>query len=117
MRRSKWNRGAFVGGEAFYFASNCFIISNLKFGATLKPDSKCCKFCSHYVQVAAKFEKKDHISPQLRHEYKVYRELKGSRGICSVSPRTFLTVLLHNKNAVTEHADVICVIIHEYSVL
>lgn len=36
-------------------------------------------------QVAAKFEKKEHVSPQLRHEYKVYRELKGSRGICSVS--------------------------------
>lgn len=39
-------------------------------------------------QVAAKFEKKEHVSPQLRHEYKVYRELKGSRGICSVSVDT-----------------------------
>lgn len=42
-------------------------------------------------QVAAKFEKKEHVSPQLRHEYKVYRELKGSRGICSVSLGTVLS--------------------------
>jgi serine/threonine protein kinase len=35
-------------------------------------------------QVAAKFERKGHVSPQLRHEYKVYRELKGSKGICTV---------------------------------
>ena len=43
-------------------------------------------FCVLFLfKVAAKFERKGHISPQLRHEYKVYRELKGSRGICTVS--------------------------------
>ena len=34
------------------------------------------------TEVAVKFELKGHDSPQLRHEYKVYRELKGCRGIC-----------------------------------
>ena len=36
-------------------------------------------------QYAAKFEKVGHGSAQLRHEFKVYRELKGSTGICTVS--------------------------------
>ena len=52
--------------------------------------------------MAAKFEKKDHVSPQLRHEYKVYRELKGSRGICSVSQRTFLGFKLYTLIAVVD---------------
>lgn len=42
--------------------------------------------CSFYWwQYAAKFERRSHPSPQLRHEYKVYRELRETRGICTVS--------------------------------
>lgn len=36
-------------------------------------------------KVAFKIESKESKCPQLRHEYKVYRELIGCKGFCSVS--------------------------------
>ena len=36
------------------------------------------------MRVAMKFEKHGLRCPQLRHEYKVYRELQGCRGVCKV---------------------------------
>ena len=47
-------------------------------------------FLIHYlihflIQYAAKFESRALANPQLRHEYKIYRELKGLEGICVVS--------------------------------
>ena len=36
------------------------------------------------LRVAMKFEKHGLRCPQLRHEYKVYRELQGCRGVCKV---------------------------------
>lgn len=36
-------------------------------------------------QVAVKFEKESSRCPQLRHEYKVYRELVNCHGFCCVS--------------------------------
>jgi predicted Ser/Thr protein kinase len=36
------------------------------------------------VRVAVKLEKKETNHPQLRHEYKVYRELEGAQGFCRV---------------------------------
>eukprot|EP00635_Sarcinochrysidales_sp_CCMP3193_P000968 CAMPEP_0118899608 /NCGR_PEP_ID=MMETSP1166-20130328/6089_1 /TAXON_ID=1104430 /ORGANISM="Chrysoreinhardia sp, Strain CCMP3193" /LENGTH=539 /DNA_ID=CAMNT_0006838739 /DNA_START=278 /DNA_END=1894 /DNA_ORIENTATION=+ len=36
-------------------------------------------------KVAMKFERQNLRCPQLRHEFKVYRELKGCKGICNVS--------------------------------
>lgn len=47
-------------------------------------------------QYAAKFEKVGHGSAQLRHEFKVYRELKGSVGICTVSI-PFLTKIIDQR--------------------
>ena len=38
------------------------------------------------LQVAVKFEKESSRCPQLRHEYKVYRELVNCHGFCCVSP-------------------------------
>jgi len=38
-----------------------------------------------YVQVAVKFERQGAKTPQLRHEYKVYKELLNSHGFCNVS--------------------------------
>mmetsp|Transcript_18141 Transcript_18141/g.55563 ORF Transcript_18141/g.55563 Transcript_18141/m.55563 type:complete len:668 (-) Transcript_18141:1805-3808(-) len=37
------------------------------------------------LKVAMKFERQNLRCPQLRHEFKVYRELKGCKGICNVS--------------------------------
>lgn len=37
------------------------------------------------IQVAVKFEKESSRCPQLRHEYKVYRELVNCHGFCCVS--------------------------------
>ena len=39
-------------------------------------------------QVAVKFEKENSRCPQLRHEYKVYRELVNCHGFCCVSVMT-----------------------------
>ena len=36
-------------------------------------------------KVAMKFERQNLRCPQLRHEFKVYRELKGCKGVCNVS--------------------------------
>ena len=40
------------------------------------------------LRVAMKFEKHGLRCPQLRHEYKVYRELQGCRGVCKVQRRS-----------------------------
>ncbi len=39
-------------------------------------------------KVAVKFERHGTRCPQLRHEYKVYRELTGCHGFCQVSSVT-----------------------------
>jgi RIO-like serine/threonine protein kinase len=36
------------------------------------------------LKVAVKFEKREATHPQLRHEYKVYRELENCVGFCRV---------------------------------
>lgn len=51
-------------------------------------------------QVAVKFEKESSRCPQLRHEYKVYRELVNCHGFCCVSPSSLCySMLFHSISA------------------
>lgn len=47
-------------------------------------------------KVAIKFERQGSRCPQLRHEYKVYRELANSVGFCSVSYTININVSVSN---------------------
>jgi serine/threonine protein kinase len=79
-----------IGGGGFGEVYRGVGLDNEKVGGMgPKLAASCCKcltsFAIPFLQVAVKIERQGTEHTQLRHEYKVYRELTGCRGFSSVS--------------------------------
>lgn len=65
-------------------------------------------------RVAVKFEKHSTRCPQLRHEYKVYRELQTSVGFGRVRDDIYRVVMYSRDSAVDAYH--LCVVVHSLHV-